>query len=206
MLIMKAAVLALTELVFHAALLLLLLRILLQWVGADFYNPICQAIVRLTDPLLRPLRRIMPNRRRFDYAACAMLFIVEVLGFIVIALVYGMLTRLVETTPWPILLYWPIFGVLNLLLYIYFFAIIAAIILSWVLPGGGHFPPVQLIRQLTEPVLAQFRRIVPTVSGLDFSPMLALAAIYFARIVLRAAAEDVYMISEFVIGIVGLGD
>ncbi|WP_420234280.1 YggT family protein [Pseudomonas sp. ABY48] len=148
-------------------LLIVLLRFVLQLVRANFYNPLCQFIVKATQPLLKPLRRIIPSLFGLDMSSLVLAILVQLaLMALTLLLTYG-------TTGNPLqLLIWSIIGVTALFMKIFFFALIISVILSWVAPGS-HNPGAELVNQICEPALAPFRRIVPNLGGLDISPILA---------------------------------
>ncbi|WP_122556500.1 YggT family protein [Pseudomonas viridiflava] len=148
-------------------LMLILLRFVLQLVRANFYNPLSQFIVKATQPLLKPLRRIIPSIFGLDMSSLVLAIIVQM---ILMALT---LLLIIGTTGDPLLLLlWSIISVTALFLKIFFFALIASVILSWVAPGSNN-PGAELVNQICEPALAPFRRIVPNLGGLDISPILA---------------------------------
>lgn len=148
-------------------LLIILLRFVLQLVRADFYNPLSQFAVRATQPLLKPMRRIIPSLFGLDMSSLVLAIIVQmILMALTLLLSYG-------TTGDPLhLLIWAIIGVTALFLKIFFFALIVSVILSWVAPRS-HNPGAELVNQICEPALAPFRRILPNLGGLDISPILA---------------------------------
>ena len=148
-------------------LLIVLMRFVLQLVRANFYNPLCQFVVKATQPLLKPLRRIIPSLFGLDLSSLVLAILVQLaLMALTLLLTYG-------TTGNPLqLLIWSLIGVTALFLNIFFFAMIISVILSWVAPGS-HNPGAELVNQICEPALAPFRRIVPNLGGLDISPILA---------------------------------
>ncbi|RON32450.1 YggT family protein [Pseudomonas brassicacearum] len=148
-------------------LLIVLLRFVLQLVRANFYNPLCQFAVKATQPLLKPLRRIIPNMFGLDMSSLVLAILVQLaLMALTLLLTYG-------TTGNPLqLLIWSLIGVTALFLKIFFFALIISVILSWVAPGS-HNPGAELVNQICEPALAPFRKILPNLGGLDISPILA---------------------------------
>ena len=150
----------------------IMLRVLLQWVRADFYNPVCQFLVTVTNPPLMPLRRVIPPIGRLDTAAVVLMLVLEYLSVWISSRLASAPLGLAEVA---------FFGVTKLLatlLMTYFFLIIAAVILSWV-GGQLRHPVIPLIYQLTEPVLRPFRRFIPPIAGIDLSPIFALIAIRF---------------------------
>ena len=145
----------------------LMARFLLQAAKADFYNPISQGIVAITDPLLKPLRAIVPTFRNFDLSALLCAWLLQAaLGYSILAL-HGQAFPGV-----PAHLIISFFDVLRVLLQIYWLMIIISIISSWVAPTSSH-PALDLVRQLLEPLLGPARRLLPPIGGLDFSPILA---------------------------------
>ena len=148
-------------------LLIVLLRFILQLVRADFYNPLGQFIVRATHPLLKPLRKVIPSLAGLDLASLVLAILVQL---VLMALTLMLLGYGVEN---PLqLLVWSIIGVTALFLKVFFFALIISVILSWV-AQGTHNPAALLINQICEPLLAPIRRILPSMGGLDLSPIAA---------------------------------
>jgi YggT family protein len=148
-------------------LLIVLLRFILQLVRADFYNPVSQFIVRATHPLLKPLRKIIPSLAGLDLASLVLAILVQLLlmALTLMLLGYGLDNPLQ-------LLVWSIIGVTALFLKVFFFALIISVILSWV-AQGSHNPTAMLINQICEPLLSPIRRILPSMGGLDLSPIVA---------------------------------
>jgi YggT family protein len=148
-------------------LLIVLLRFVLQLVRANFYNPLCQFAVKATQPLLKPLRRVIPSLFGLDMSSLVLAILVQLaLMALTLLLTYGTTGNFVQ------LLIWAIIGVTALFLKIFFFALIISVILSWVAPGS-HNPGAELVNQICEPALAPFRKILPNLGGLDISPILA---------------------------------
>jgi len=155
----------------------ILLRLLLQWVRADFYNPLCQFLVKVTNPVLVPLRRVIPSIRRLDTASVVLMLALEVVNVWFINLISSN-----EMTFLQIVVFSAIKLVMTLLV-TYFFLIIVAVIVSWI-GQRMHHPAIPLVYQLTEPVLKPFRRIIPPIAGIDLSPLFALIAIRFLILLL----------------------
>jgi YggT family protein len=151
-------------------LLIVLLRFILQLVRANFYNPLCQFIVKATQPLLKPLRRVIPSMFGLDMSSLVLALIVQMLLIAVILLLKGFMVD------WVLLVPWALIALFSLFLNILFYAMIISVILSWVAPGS-HNPGAELVAQITEPVLAPFRRIIPNLGGLDISPIFAFIVI-----------------------------
>ena len=153
-------------------LLIALLRFILQLVRADFYNPLCQFTVNATQPLLAPLRRIIPSVAGIDLAG---LVLVLALQFLLIVILLS-LTGFPVVQLLPQILIWTLIIVAGLVLKIFFFALIISVILSWIAPGS-HNPGAQLTQQICEPLLAPIRNLLPNLGGLDISPIFAFITI-----------------------------
>lgn len=153
-------------------LLIVLLRFILQLVRADFYNPLSQFIVKATQPLLTPLRRIIPGFAGLDLASLILAILVQLLLMIVTLTLMGINVGGVIAQ----LLVWSMIGVTSLFLKVFFFALIISVILSWVAPGSYN-PGAQLVNQICEPLLAPFRKLLPNLGGLDISPIFAFITI-----------------------------
>jgi len=153
---------------------LLILRFLLQLAGADYYNPISQAVVRATAMPLRPLQRLLPRVGRMDLSPLVLAFAVNILTLYLILLVKGASAALI-----PVLLFSAV-SLLDSILTLYFWAVIGAVVISWIAPSSYH-PAPQLILQLTEPLFKLARKVIPPIGGLDLSPILIFLVIQIAR-------------------------
>ncbi|WP_460133233.1 YggT family protein [Pseudomonas sp. S1_E04] len=151
-------------------LLIVLMRFILQLVRANFYNPLCQFVVKATQPLLKPLRRVIPSLFGLDMSSLVLALLLQILLFVVILMLNGYQAFTILLLPWALI------GVFSLFLKIIFWSMIISVILSWVAPGSRS-PGAELVYQITEPVLAPFRRLIPNLGGLDISPIFAFIAI-----------------------------
>lgn len=176
-------------------LLAMLLRLLLQLVRADFYNPISQFLVKVTNPLVLPLRKVIPGYGGLDLASLLLAMLLQLVGIAAISLLNG-----IGLPSIPLLLVWSVLGVISLLVNIYFFALLAMIILSWVAPGSNN-PAIYLLYQITEPVMAPLRKLLPPMGGLDFSPILFFVLINIIQIALRHLADGVGLHPALVLGL-----
>mgnify|MGYP001817944935 FL=1 len=154
-----------------------MLRLLLQWVRADFYNPVCQFLVKVTNPVLVPLRRVIPSIGRLDTASIVLMVVLETAAVWILSLMSTL-----SWTPAEILKVAAI-SLVAMLLWTFFILIIAMVILSWV-GQRFHHPIVPLIYQLTDPVLRPIRKVIPPISGIDLSPLSALIIIRFLLILI----------------------
>ena len=178
-------------------LLMVVMRGVLHTSRVNFYNPISQLIVRLTNPLLAPFRNFLPAAGRVDWAVVVLAVLVQSLILLAITVIAG--------DSWaapglPVLLVWGVIGVLGLLINLYFFILIAMIIISWVAPGSRH-PAIELIWQVSEPVMAPVRSLLPNMGGIDFSPILLFIIINVAQIGLRHLAVGVGLPPGLVFGL-----
>ena len=144
---------------------IVVLRFILQFSQADFYNPISQAVSKLTSPLVRPVQAIIRPMGRIDLATIIVAFIVKTLGLVAILQIEGG-----GFLPIFNLVMGGLTGVVSTLLDIYFFALLISIILSWVAPQSSH-PGALLIYQITEPVMSPVRNMLPSMGGIDLSPI-----------------------------------
>jgi YggT family protein len=154
-----------------------LLRLLLQWVRADFYNPLCQFLVKVTNPVLVPLRRVIPSVGRLDTASVVLMLVLEIISVWLIALIGSNPMAFMQIAAFSAI------KLVMTLLMTYFFLIIVAVILSWLGQRLQH-PAIPLVYQLTEPVLRPFRKVIPPIAGIDLSPLFALIAIRFLILLL----------------------
>jgi YggT family protein len=161
-------------------LTIVLLRFLLQLARADFYNPITQFAVKVTNPLLRPLIRIIPGWGGLDGASLVLAVIIQAITF------YLILIALNGGVPGfnPLtLLTWSVLNVLDLIVTIYFWSVIATVVVSWIAPGSNH-PAIQLVAQITEPVMRPVRNLLPSMGGLDLSPIIVFLILNVVQVVI----------------------
>jgi len=159
-------------------LLAVMLRFLLQLSRADFYNPITQMIVRVTDPGVQIFRRFIPGFRGIDFSSLALAFLVE--SILIVSLI-SLAGIPVSEAGVGLVITWAFAGLLSIVLNIYFWGLLVSIVASFIAPQSSH-PALVLIRQLTEPVMAPFRRLLPSLGGLDLSPIFVFLSIQFIRI------------------------
>ena len=159
-------------------LLVLLLRFWLPWLQADFRNPLAQGILRLTSPLVIPVRRIVPPFGRLDTATVLVAFIIQYIAVLLMLLVVGLTPGIVPIAVTAIVK----LVVLSINLFVY--AIFIRIILSWVAPEAYN-PATAIITTLTEPVLRPFRRLLPPMGGFDISPIFAIILLFAATIIVN---------------------
>lgn len=176
-------------------LILIILRGMLQTARADFYNPISQFVVRATSGPLNLLHRFIPHKRTIDPALWLLALLIQAVAISATLLLAGFALPNVL-----LLLAWSAIGVVGLLVNAYLIAMVIMIVVSWVAPGSRH-PAIVLTYQVTEPVMAPVRRMLPDMGGLDFSPILVFIVINIIQIALRHMAAAVGLPLQLVIGI-----
>ena len=167
----------LIDTLFYLYTLLLMLRLLLQWVHADFYNPLSQFVVKLTNPPVIPLRRIIPGYWGIDFATLLLVLVLTAIKLSVIALINGVSPAEFSVFSLTIV---AVFETIDLVLSIFLFAIIIQAVLSWVNPDPYN-PVMSILGSLTRPILRPLRKLIPPISGIDISPIFAIIAIMFIK-------------------------
>jgi YggT family protein len=167
----------LVEVIFGLYALVVLLRFLLQWVKADFHNPLSQFIVKATSPMLNPIRRIVPGIAGLDIAALALAWLVTSLQLLLVLWLNGQ----AFSPQTPFLLAIP--ELVGLTINIFLFAILIQVVISWINPGNYN-PAIAVLYQLTEPLLGPARRRIPSISGIDFSPMVVMLGLVLLKMLL----------------------
>lgn len=163
------------ELAFGFYILALMLRFLLQWARADFYNPLVQFLVQITNPVLIPLRKFIPGFMGLDMSAVLVMVVLKAIELFLLISISG------HSVNFFLLLPLAVGQIFGLMINVFFFAIIIRALMSWINPDPRQ-PVVILLHQLTEPLLAPARRIIPPVSGLDLSPLAVLVLLQLTRI------------------------
>lgn len=153
--------------VFDLYLLVLMVRVILCWIRADYANPLTRFVIKLTQPIILPLRRIIPTIQNIELATILVILLLDTLKFSLIGLL------LVGKIANPAGLFLLALGdSLKLLLNVFFYAILLQAILSWVQPG--YSPIARLLEQLTAPIMRPIQRVCPPVAGFDISPIPAM--------------------------------
>ncbi|MEM7082435.1 MAG: YggT family protein [Pseudomonadota bacterium] len=165
---------------------LFIVRFLLQLHRADFHNPVSQAVVSLTNPLVMPLRKFIPGFKGMDMASLFAALIMQVLVIIVLVVVQ------VGSVPGVrYLIVQSVFGLISLVLGLYTITIFLRVILSWVNPDPRN-PIVSILYSLTEPILAPARRFIPPLGGLDLSPLIVLVLIQALSILITSDIRTLF--------------
>jgi YggT family protein len=167
----------LIQTLFGLYVLAVLLRMFFQLLRADFYNPVSQFIVKITHPILRPMRRFIPPVMGIDTSSLLLAWGLKAIEIGLILLILG-----ASFSPLAPLL-WAIPALVELVLNIFLFAIIIQALLSWIQPDPYN-PVNNLLATLTRPVLRPFQQIIQPISGFDLAPMAAIVALYLLQMLL----------------------
>jgi len=160
-------------------LLLLLLRFWLPMLRADFRNPVAQGVLRLTSPLVIPLRRFIPPIGRIDTSTVLVAFGIEYLLILVLLMLTGTSASITTIALTAII------DLAILSLNMFFFVVLLRIILSWVAPHNYN-PVMAMLGTIAEPVLSPFRRLVRPIGGIDISPIFAIVLLQAGVIILQS--------------------
>lgn len=167
----------LIQVTFDLMILVVMLRFILQLVRANFYNPISQFAVKMTTPLLRPLRRVIPGTGGVDIASIVLMILLKTLELVLIMLVSGngmqFLAAMAMALP----------ELISLTINFFLIAILIQVILSWVNPGS-YSPATELLDSITAPLLRPAQRLIPPIGGIDLSPMAVLVGLQLLKMLL----------------------
>ena len=174
---MTDPIIFLIDTLFSLYILAVLLRFLLQWCGADFYNPISQFLVKVTHPPLKILRRFVPSIGKIDASALVLVLALQMLADFSILLLKGVTINIGALTILSIT------QLISLLINVFVFAVFARAILSWFNPGAFS-AATSILTTLTEPLLDLCRKVIPDLGGMDLSPLAALLLLQLAKMVI----------------------
>lgn len=161
-----------------AVVFILMVRFLLQLAKCNYYHPMVQIIVKLTDPVIRPMRRLVPSIGIIDTASIVILFVLQLAELYILTLLAGMRGH-------PIgMIIWTIGELAGAAVHVYFYSIIVQAILSWV--NAGSSPISGILHMLNEPLLGRLRNIIPLLGGIDLSPLAALIGLQLLNIIIVA--------------------
>ncbi|MEJ2620266.1 MAG: YggT family protein [Candidatus Thiodiazotropha sp.] len=167
----------LVQTLFGLYILAVLLRFLLQTVRADFYNPVSQFLVKVTNPPLKLLRRVIPGLGGIDLSSLLLAWALKAVELSLVIMIAGQSASLMA----PLLLAIP--ELVELTINIFLFAVLIQVILSWVSPGNYN-PAVSLLYSLTGPVMRPAQKLLPPIGGIDLSPMLVMIGLVLLKMLL----------------------
>ena len=151
--------------IFDLYLFVLVVRMILVWVGANYFDPITQFIVKITDVIVRPTRRLLPTVRGIEIASIVIALLLNIIKFTLISLLSFGMPNLIG------IIILSCGDLLQVVLQVFFYAILIQAILSWVQPQS---PVNRLLYQITGPIMRPLHRIIPLVGGVDITPIPAL--------------------------------
>jgi YggT family protein len=167
----------LIQTLFGLYIAIVLIRFLLQWARADFYNPISQFIVKVTSPVLRPMRKVIPGYGGLDLSALVLAWLLKAVELALLSMLLGL-----GRNPLAALI-WAIPALVGLMISIFLFGILIRVILSWVNPDPYN-PAVALLNRITDPIMVPAQRLIPPISGIDLSPMVAMIGLVLLEMLL----------------------
>jgi len=173
-----AALLFIVDALLTLVVVAFLLRLLMPVVRADFRNPIGQAVLQFTNPLVMPLRKLLPPAGRIDIASVVALFALQLAKTAVLWLMAGAGLALLP------LVVAALRDLASTVLQFYFVAVLIYALLSWLAPGG-YSPGAQLLHRLCDPLLAPLRRVIPPIGGLDLSALFVMIGLQALQILLH---------------------
>ena len=168
---------------FGLYILAIMLRFLFQWMEADYYNPVSQFLVNITQPPLKLLRRIVPSIGRIDSASIVLMFALQMLAGVAIFLSNGVSVSVAA------LFIWALTELISLLINVFLFSIIIRAVISWVNPDSYN-PAISLLYNLTEPLLGLGRKIIPPISGMDLSPLLVIIGLQMLKMLVFPPLQE----------------
>jgi YggT family protein len=169
--------------IFGLFILATIARLLLQWVRADFYNPLAQFVVRITNPALRPMRRYIPGYAGIDLAALLLAYLLQLIELLLV----GWLTGRHPGLSGALIL--AVGEIFSLMVWIFIISILVQAVMSWV--GNQSYNPVSaILYRLNEPLLAPARRLIPPIGGIDLSPIAVLIVLQLLLLLIAAPLHD----------------
>lgn len=173
----------LINVIFSFYILAVMVRFLMQLTRADFRNPLAQALVKITNPPLIPLRRVLPGVGGIDVASIVLMLALQLLSLVLVGLLKG------GTIPIVALTVLSCAYLLDLLINVFIYSILILVVVSWINPGSYN-PVLGMLQTMTEPVMRPARRLIKPIGGLDLSPMVAMVLLYLIRMLVLPPIEQ----------------
>lgn len=178
--------------IFNLYAMLLALRFVMQLFRADYYNPLAQFVVKVTDPVIKPVRRVIPSIKGYDTSSLLLAFLVLLVKLVLLKalqtdyLFVAGKAPLANRLSYGTLVFVAFVDVIHLLFNVFIYAMIIQAILSW-FPNPNTDSIRNLLSGITEPVLRPIRKYVPPVSGFDLSILIGILALFFVRILITGS-------------------
>ncbi len=169
----------LVDTLFSAYIGAVLIRFLLASVRANFYNPLSQFLVKITNPVLVPLRRMIPAIGKVDTAAIVLALGLTIVKVFLMVGIKGIGVDFISVFVYAVL------ELVRNIIHIYIFAMIVQAVMSWVGNSYGN-PLADLLYSLTDPLLRPIRNVIPPIGMVDLSPMIAILLLYVVLIVFQS--------------------
>jgi YggT family protein len=170
----QEALIFLVNAVFSSYIFILLIRFILAWVRADYFNPVSQFFIKLTQPLVGPLRRVIPNYKNGELATLVLVILFELIKFNAAAYLKNM------SFTFSTLLLLTLADMAGTILNIFFYAILIQALSSWF--HQGYSPMTEVLHKITSPIMRPLHRIIPPIGGIDVSPVAAMILLQFLNI------------------------
>jgi YggT family protein len=149
-------------LLFDFYITILMIRLMLALVHADYYHPITQFVIKLTNPIVKPLKRILPDIRGFEISTLLVMLIVSALKFFIIIMASFGVPNIIG------LFILAFAELLNLFFQTLTIVVILQALISWINP---HSPLYPMLYKMTSPLMRPIQRMIPPISGIDISPI-----------------------------------
>ncbi len=172
---------------FGLYILALMLRFLFQWMDVDYYNPVSQFLVSITQPPLKLLRSVVPSIGRIDTASIVLMIALQMTAGLAVFFNGGAPISVAA------LFIWALTELITLLINVFLFAIIIRALISWINPDSYN-PAVSLLYTLTEPLLRLSRKIIPPLSGIDLSPLLIIIGLQMLKMIVLPPLQQMIML------------
>lgn len=176
----------LIDVLFDLYIFILLIRIILAYIRADYFNPATQFFIRLTQPIVGPLRRLIPNYKSIELSSLVLVFTLELIKFFLLASL-----SLPNFPNIAGLLILAFADLIRSFVNIFFYAILIQAILSWV--QQGYSPLADLLAKITAPVMRPFHRLIPPIGGIDISPI---PAMIFLQLIIILLVGPLYAFGQ----------
>lgn len=171
--------------IFNLFLIIVLLRFWMQWVRANFRNEFGQFLLAVSNPVIIPLRKIVPSIGPIDTATVVLAILLVIFKYTLLPLLSG------SAIPWGFILAYCLGELIKYSVYIFMAAIVIQIIASWVAPYSHH-PLLDIAKSIAEPLMAPARRLLPSVGGIDFSPIIVFIFLNLTLMLIVAPLQSPY--------------
>ena len=170
------AIIFLGDFIVSTYLYVLVLRLFMQKYRVSWYNPFAQLVIKLTNPLIKPVRRFIPGLAGWDGSIILLLVVIQAIWIGVWLEASG-----VGAISWLGVLLVAIGWVMLKVLNVYFILVIVSALMSW-LPALQQHPIADIVTAIVQPGLRAIQARIPVIAGFDFSPVVILLMIQLVKI------------------------